>query len=107
MAPTALLCLPVMQLQRREVPVGPPRRSDSMPPDAMPAQSPPLSRFEGHCLSQRTRECELLLQLAVLGVAQAIERHCPDDDLADVAHHLREAERHVEIARQLAARWSE
>lgn len=74
-------------------------------PVTVPAQR--LSRFEGHCLCQRTRECESLLQLAVLGVIEAIERHCPDQDLADIARHLGEAERHVEAARRLAARWSE
>ena len=67
----------------------------------------PLSRLEGHCLCQRTRECESLLQLAVLGVIKAIERHCPDQDLADIARHLGEAERQVEAARRLAARWRE
>jgi hypothetical protein len=74
-------------------------------PGAVEAQ--PLSRFEGHCLCQRTRECESLLQLAVLGVIEAIERHCPDQDLSDIARHLDEAEQHVEAARRLAARWSE
>ena len=69
--------------------------------------APPLSRFEGQCLCQRMRECEALLQLAVLGVAQAVERHCPDRDLADIARHLDEAERLVEIARRLAMRWYE
>lgn len=71
------------------------------------AQAEPLSRFEGHCLCRRTRECEELLQLAVLGVEQVQERHCPDRDLAEIARHLAEAERHVEAARRLATRWSE
>ena len=67
----------------------------------------PLSRFEGHCLCRRTRECEELLQLAVLGIEQTRERHAPDADLREIAEHLTEAERHVEIAHRLAARWSE
>lgn len=70
-------------------------------------QETPLSRFEGRCLCRRTCECEELLQLAVLGVEQARGRHLPDRDLAEIAHHLTEAERHVEQARRLAARWSE
>ncbi|WP_345538907.1 hypothetical protein [Variovorax defluvii] len=56
------------------------------------AASEPLSRFEGHCLARRTRECEELLQLAVLGVEQARQRHVPDQDLAEIAGHLSEAE---------------
>jgi|KBSMisStaDraftv2_1062788.scaffolds.fasta_scaffold1459693_2 hypothetical protein len=71
------------------------------------ASRAPLSRFEGHCLCRRTRECEELLQLAVLGIEQTRERHAPDTDLREIAEHLTEAERHVEIARRLAARWSE
>jgi hypothetical protein len=67
---------------------------------------PPLSRFEGHCLCRRTRECEEALQLAVLGIARALEGRCPDDNLAEIAEHLAEAERHVEVARRLASRWS-
>ena len=79
------------------------------PGDSATAEAPaqPLSRFEGHCLCRRTRECEELLQLAVLGVEQAQERHPPDHDLAEIAAHLSEAERHVELARKLALRWSE
>jgi hypothetical protein len=82
-----------------------PKASVSPPP----AQDPvaPLSRFEGHCLCRRTRECEELLQLAVLGVEQAHERHRGDPNLEEIASHLNEAERHVEAARRLAARWSE
>ena len=82
----------------------PAEQRDSAPPPEAPAE--PLSRFEGHCLCRRTRECEELLQLAVLGVEQARQRHRPDRDLADIASHLIEAERHVEIARRLASRWS-
>jgi hypothetical protein len=85
-------------------------RTDSPPAQdqAQPAlPTPSLSRFEGHCLCRRTRECEELLQLAVLGVEQVQERHCADQDLAEIASHLAEAEQHVEIARRLAARWSE
>ena len=67
---------------------------------------PPLSRFEGHCLCRRTRECEEALQLAVLGVARALEGRRPDDNLAEIAEHLAEAERHVEVALRLASRWS-
>ncbi|WP_213956787.1 MULTISPECIES: hypothetical protein [unclassified Variovorax] len=65
--------------------------------------APPLSRFEWQCLCQRMHECEALLQLAVLGVAQAVERHRPDSDLADIARCLDEAERVVEIARRIAS----
>lgn len=71
------------------------------------ASRAPLSRFEGHCLCRRTRECEELLQLAVLGIEQTRERHAPNTDLREIAEHLTEAERHVEIARRLVARWSE
>jgi len=45
--------------------------------------------------------------VAVLGIEQTRERHAPDTDLREIAEHLTEAERHVEIARRLAARWSE
>ena len=81
-----------------------PKRSDSTLP--VDPQATPLSRFEGHCLCRRTRECEELLQLAVLGVEQAQERHLPDETLTEIASHLSEAERHVELARRLALRWS-
>ena len=64
----------------------------------------PLSPFEIRCLCRRTLECEALLQLAVLGVEQACERHAPDAELREIAVHLGEAERHVEMARQLACR---
>lgn len=74
--------------------------------DSEPQQETSLSRFEGHCLCRRTHECEELLQLAVLGVEQAQARHVPDRDLAEIANHLNEAERHVEHARRLASRWS-
>jgi len=82
-----------------------PEASGSAPSGEVQAE--PLSRFEGHCLCRRTRECEELLQLAVLGVEQVQERHSPDHDLVEIASHLAEAERHVEAARRLAARWSE
>ncbi|MEJ8859960.1 hypothetical protein WKW79_35805 [Variovorax robiniae] len=84
--------------------MNPQTQAGRAPPVKVEAQ--PLSRFEGHCLCQRTRECESLLQLAVLGVIEAIERHSPDQDLAAIAHHLGEAEQHVEAARRLAARWN-
>ena len=82
----------------------PPLHSDS--PTCSATATPPLSRFEGHCLCQRLRECEALLQLAVLGVAQASERHGPDRDLTAIASHLSDAERHVATACRLAVRWS-
>lgn len=82
-----------------------PEASGKAPP--VDAQAEPLSRFEGHCLCRRTLECEELLQLAVLGVEQAQERHPPDHDLTAIATHLAEAERHVAVARRLAERWSE
>ena len=67
----------------------------------------PLSRFEGRCLWRRTRECEALLQLAVLGVEGAQARHGTDDEaLSQIAELLREAEQAVETARQIATRWS-
>ncbi|MDM0030387.1 hypothetical protein [Variovorax saccharolyticus] len=62
----------------------------------------PLSPFELRCLCRRTIECEALLQLAVLGVEQACERHAPDAELRAIAAHLGEAEHHAEMARQLA-----
>ena len=82
-----------------------PKRSDDVAPSE--ARPGPLSRFEGHCLCRRTRECEELLQLALLGVEQVQQRHCPDPDLSEIAIHLSDAERHVELARRLASRWSE
>jgi hypothetical protein len=82
-----------------------PQASDKLP--SANSKAGPLSRFEGHCLCRRMRECEELLQLAVLGVEQVQSRHCPDRDLAAIAGHLADAERHVEAARRLAARWSE
>ena len=66
----------------------------------------PLSRLEEQCLCRRTRECEEALQLAVLGVERACEGRSSDARLAEIAEHLGEAERHVEIARRLASRWS-
>jgi hypothetical protein len=70
-------------------------------------QSEPLSRFEGRCLWRRTRECEELLQLAVLGVEGAQARRGSDDEaLSQIAELLREAERAVEVARQIAIRWN-
>lgn len=63
-----------------------PIRGDSQLPGE--GSAPPLSRFEGQCLCQRMHECEALLQLAVLGGAQAAERHCPHSDLADIARYL-------------------
>ncbi|MDM0022663.1 hypothetical protein [Variovorax saccharolyticus] len=68
---------------------------------ALPAS---LSPFEIRCLCRRTLECEALLQLAVLGIEQACERHAPDAELRKIAAHLGEAERHAEMARQLACR---
>jgi len=64
-----------------------------------------LSRFEGHCLCRRMCECEELLQLAVLGVERVQDRPCMDPALSEIADHLSQAERHVEIARRLASRW--
>ena len=73
----------------------------------LPAEAPePLSRFEGQCLWRRTCECEELLQLAVLGVEHAREQHPRDDNLAEIAAHLAEAERHAELAHKLALKWS-
>ena len=74
-------------------------------PDGKPTE--PLSRFEGQCLWRRTRECEELLQLAVLGVEGAQARHgCDDEALSQIAELLRDAEQAVETARQIATRWS-
>ncbi|MDM0108011.1 hypothetical protein QTH97_23890 [Variovorax sp. J22R24] len=74
--------------------------------DAPGDEHPPrLSGFEGRCLCRRTCECEELLQLAVLGVEDAQARHGDDEALNQVAALLREAERCVEEARVIAARW--
>jgi hypothetical protein len=74
-----------------------PNPEPSAPAADAPAQKS-LSRFEGHCPCRRTRECEELLQLAVLGVERAREGHRADHDLVAIAEHLSQAERHVEIA---------
>lgn len=71
-------------------------------------QSEPLSRFEGWCLCRRTRECEELLQLAVLGVEGVQVRHGSNNRaLSEIAALLREAKRAVEMAREIAMRWSQ
>jgi hypothetical protein len=62
----------------------------------------PLSGFEGRCLCRRTCECKELLQLAVLGVEQARERHGDDPTLGLIAEFLRDAEYAVEQAGRLA-----
>ena len=81
--------------------------ADAARNDAPAGKQPePLSRFEGRCLWQRTRECEELLQLAVLSVEGAQARHGSDKALSEIAELLREAERAVAVARQIAMRWN-
>lgn len=70
------------------------------------ASNGPLSRFEGLCLYRRTCECGESLQLAVLGMERVQGRLHGDPAVREIADHLAQAERHVEIARRLASRWS-
>jgi hypothetical protein len=69
---------------------------------ARPPLSEPLSRFETSCLLRRTCECDELLQLAVLGVEHALERHRDEATLSLIAEFLRDAHYAVQQARRLA-----
>ena len=72
-------------------------------PDGLscPRSPEPLSRFERACLLRRTCECEELLQLAVLGVEHAQERH-GGEALEAIAELLRDAAYAIQQAKGLA-----